>query len=307
MRQMLAVLGSVFSMLLLAGALGADVLHLENGGTIEGIVKEDGSFYQVQTVTGTCTIAKDQVLLRELKEYVLDKYNKAAAAVKADDAQGHFELAMLCKDGKWSSKMKDELLKVIEIDPEHEQARAELGYVKHDGKWITYDEMMKAKGYVRFEDKWVTQEYIKQVDDWKKTVRTIKKQEDKINSALIRMSSNKAAMREKAVNEFIVAAKDAGIVNAAEVGKQIKDYYDEAWRVIAEIERDNVLGEVRATDARLVQLGGLQTFLGQGGGVTVVRRIETPEMNVTSIKTTVLCPGGVRIRLHYPSRPEFRE
>ncbi|MDI6786764.1 MAG: DUF1570 domain-containing protein, partial [Planctomycetota bacterium] len=37
-----------------------------------------------------------------------------------------------------------------------EKSYLEKGYVKYQGKWMSYDEMMVAKGYVKFQEKWVT-------------------------------------------------------------------------------------------------------------------------------------------------------
>ncbi|MDQ7778145.1 MAG: hypothetical protein RDV41_00345 [Planctomycetota bacterium] len=307
MKRALRVSAMAAVFLVVASAIQADIIHLESGGKVEGVLVDKGTHYEVQTTTGTCTLQKDQVLLVEVKESVIEKYNKAAVEVKADDAEGHFALAMLCKEGKWNGKMRDELQKVIAINPDHEQARKELGYEMYEGKWLPRDEVMKARGYQLFEGKWVSPDFMRKIDDWKKAVRTVKSHEDKLNKALVKMSAANEALREKALKEFVVAAQAAGVTNADEVGGQFKEYYDDSWRVIAEVEKNRALTEIRATDARLININGITTFVGVGGGVPVTRRIELPQMNLVSIKTTALVPAQVQIRLWYPDRPAFME
>ena len=45
--------------------------------------------------------------------------------------------------------------RVIELDPNHAEARRTLGYSQVDGQWVTYDEVMIKRGYVRHNGKWM--------------------------------------------------------------------------------------------------------------------------------------------------------
>ncbi len=287
-----------------AGQLCADILHLENGGKVEGIVKDAGKNYEVETITGLSTISKDQVLMYERKECILNKYYEAAAKVKADDVEGHFALALLCKEGKWTSKMRFELNKVIELNPDHERARAELGHVKYEGKWMTRDEMYQAKGYVKFEGQWVSHDYMKQVDEWKKNILAIEKREQKINKLLWNMAARSAKVREKALADFIVAAKEAGMGNAQAVGKEVEGFYADAWERIMEIERQNVVAEVWVADARIVNVRNMDIAQGSEPFPVIM---QLPAISIMSAKTTTIIPVIVRVSLRHPPRPEFRE
>lgn len=55
--------------LLMAAVAAADVVHLRNGGKIEGKVLDRGAKYEIQTATGTVTVDKDQVERIERKDF----------------------------------------------------------------------------------------------------------------------------------------------------------------------------------------------------------------------------------------------
>jgi DNA replication initiation complex subunit (GINS family) len=48
--------------------------------------------------------------------------------------------------------------KIIAAEPDHEEARTALGYQRHQGKWLTQDEINEAQGLVRHKGKWMTPE-----------------------------------------------------------------------------------------------------------------------------------------------------
>src|SRR5581483_6953261 len=57
-------------------------------------------------------------------------------------------------------KLDDEaraaFLAVLKVDPDHAGARAALGYILDNGRWITEDDQMRAKGMVKFQGRWMT-------------------------------------------------------------------------------------------------------------------------------------------------------
>jgi hypothetical protein len=295
--------------LLLAQGACADIIHLTNGGSLEGIVTDNGDSYQIRTTGGMCTVAKSQVKLIEKSETVIEKYEKAAKDVRDDDIEGRFKLAMLCKEGKWTAKMREELGRVLKLDPSHEQAHTELGHELVDGKWMTRDEAMAAKGYVKFESKWVPKEYMIQVEQWKAEVKSVKALEKKINESLKLMGSRKKSVRENGLKEFVPLSRQAGIDNGEEVGRSLVDYYERAWEVYAEVEERRVTAEIRA---RSGQIAGLPNVPGVTTDVVVrpfIRsvRIETPQLNLIEVETTAIIPAGTRITLGVPPRPQLAD
>ncbi|MBI1850025.1 MAG: CAP domain-containing protein [Planctomycetes bacterium] len=67
-------------------------------------------------------------------------YAERLKKIKDGDAAAYFSLAQWCRTHKLDDESKAELQKVIEIDPEHEAARRQLGFTKVDGAWVTREE-----------------------------------------------------------------------------------------------------------------------------------------------------------------------
>jgi hypothetical protein len=52
------------------------------------------------------------------------------------------------------------LARILELEPNHEPARAILGYRRNDGRWMTRDEVMESRGMVMYEGKYVTRQHV---------------------------------------------------------------------------------------------------------------------------------------------------
>jgi hypothetical protein len=91
-----------------------------------------------------------------------DMYQEKLAKLKDDDVKGHYELGLWCKGNKFYEEAQYQFEKVITLNPDHENARKELGYVKHKNEWITQKEkeelIAKEKGLVKYGDKWITKQ-----------------------------------------------------------------------------------------------------------------------------------------------------
>jgi predicted secreted protein len=82
-----------------------------------------------------------------------------------EDTGKLWDLAEWCKERDLREERKSTLLKIIEIDGDHEQARKALGHRQYDGKWFeSYsalskyrreeEKRMEEQGLVRFNDGW---------------------------------------------------------------------------------------------------------------------------------------------------------
>lgn len=152
-----AILVSV--LILGAVAASADEVMLKNGGKVVGIAHEKGDKIMVEVGAGVVAFPKEDVLtvkrtrtpLHEYKER-LEKLEKVEKA----EASDHYRLAVFCKENKLDRYSRVHFRRAIEIDPEHEMARRELGYRLYKGRWMTQDEVLEERGFVKFEGKWMT-------------------------------------------------------------------------------------------------------------------------------------------------------
>jgi hypothetical protein len=162
------LLALIALIVLSSGVCLADVVVLKNGSRIEGQVSEEGDSVIVKMPTGTITIPKDQVANIQSKQTPMEIYKENAAKVAANDAEGHYRLALWCGANGLDGDCRAEMEKVLKISPDHEGARKALGYAKQDGKWVTaenrrriaqekFESEMLAKGFVKHEGRWVTQ------------------------------------------------------------------------------------------------------------------------------------------------------
>ncbi len=138
--------------------LWGDVVQLKKGGTVEGIVTEEGEFYAVETAYGITKIRKTEVETVAWEKSALATYRERAAALKADDVAGWFELGRWARGEDLTPQADEALQNVLAIDPDHKQAREALGYVQHEGRWLTRDEQMEARGWIKVEGKWISHE-----------------------------------------------------------------------------------------------------------------------------------------------------
>lgn len=66
----------------------------------------------------------------------LDEYRSRLADLEEDDADGHFDLGIWCKEKRLKKEAREQFQKVIEIDPDHEGAHLELDHVRYEDEWL---------------------------------------------------------------------------------------------------------------------------------------------------------------------------
>ena len=100
-------------------------------------------------------------------------------------------LAEWCRKNYLSDRGKVHLERVIELSPDHADARRKLGQRLVDGHWMTREEEQKRKGMVLYKGKWVLpqevellnrkEEFEQAEKDWFKRLRQWKEMADSIN------------------------------------------------------------------------------------------------------------------------------
>ena len=158
MKPILATLAAILMLSAAVRTAPAEVFVLTGGGRVVGeLVNRDESprqQYVVQVADGakvTLDAAQVQQVLRPRPEEA--EYERIRPTY-ADTAAAQWELAQWCREHKLTKQREVHLQRVIELDPNHAEARHALGYSQLDGQWVTRDEVMTQRGYVKYKGQW---------------------------------------------------------------------------------------------------------------------------------------------------------
>lgn len=158
--------------IILLTTIEADVVILKNGGKLRGIVKKQTKNKVIITLPYGTLIVEKRLIKKIIRSITpLDIYNEKSSQLKNEDLEGHYNLALWCKENGLYIQHKKELEHIIRLDSTHEKARKALGYQYINGRWVSYEEAMKIKGYVEHKGKWITRE-----EFYRKSLQEIKKQ-----------------------------------------------------------------------------------------------------------------------------------
>ena len=142
-----------------AGALRADLFVLSTGGNISGeLVNRDESprrSYVIRTPEGgQVTIHSDQIKQIIPQSAAELEYEKVRPTYP-DTVQGQWELAQWCRERGLVKERKVHLERIVELDPNHLDARRALGHNNYDGVWMTLEQWKQKQGYVRYGGRWL--------------------------------------------------------------------------------------------------------------------------------------------------------
>ncbi|MFC1671787.1 hypothetical protein ACFL01_01495 [Planctomycetota bacterium] len=144
----------------------ADTITLKEGRVVEGtIVKATKDSVEIEVARGDMKAVSFYARSEIGKiEYApspaasLEKEYEARLANTGGTADEWHALGRWCTEQFLAKKAKAAYWKSIELDPNHESAWRALGYVFHDGRWVTEEQAMLAKGFVRHKGKWMAPE-----------------------------------------------------------------------------------------------------------------------------------------------------
>lgn len=158
---------SAWTMLSTGGPAWAGKVDFSGGGRLTGVVnqvkKADGSTAHVVvkidedlSIAVAGTHVRHTVVAADLQEY----RDRAAAA--GLDAESQFELAHWCKLNTLLPQHRYHLTRTIELDPDHQLARAALGYIRHDNEtgWISAEALRRGQGLIHASKGWVLPEVL---------------------------------------------------------------------------------------------------------------------------------------------------
>jgi hypothetical protein len=87
------------------------------------------------------------------------EYSRRAPAAK-DTVEGQWELAEWCKKSGLTKQRETHLRRIVELNPNHKEARFALGYQFLKGEWITRSDARRQEGYEFYRGKWRTPQEI---------------------------------------------------------------------------------------------------------------------------------------------------
>jgi hypothetical protein len=153
-------------------AADTSVFVLSSGGQVVGELlnpnESPRTKYVVRTTLGgEITLERDQVkeiVRRRPAEVEYDKLRPQFA----DTADGQWQLSEWCREQSLIALRQKHLKRVIELDPNHVEARRALGYSLVEGKWRTQDEVMTERGYVEYKGRWRLKQEVDILEQQKK-------------------------------------------------------------------------------------------------------------------------------------------
>ena len=176
---MKTIMSAILGGLLLASGASADIVHLKDGRKVEGtVVEQTDKKVVVQTKFGVNEFKASEVERVEEMATPKEEFKKRLAAAEGD-AGAIYKLYVWAKGQGLKSDAKKALREVVKIDPDHENARKLLGYVKFGDRWVSEKEKakleadavrkeMEAKGLVLHKGEWITpEEKEKQINEAK--------------------------------------------------------------------------------------------------------------------------------------------
>jgi hypothetical protein len=161
-NRLIASLALVFAWL--PGVTCGDVLELANGGRVEGRLVDSPDGSKINLVIelaagGTLVIPRSQVARVDSTSEAETQYAELARN-SADTIEAHWKLSEWCRERKLRALAQKHLTRILELDPNHEPARALLGFRRNDGQWMTRDEVMASRGMVMYDGKYVTRQHV---------------------------------------------------------------------------------------------------------------------------------------------------
>jgi len=139
----------------------ADIVFLEGGGQVEGVVTDLGSQLKIQGLHGSVLVKKSKVRFHQKTPFITEIYADKRSRIDDGKADDHYRLAMWCRRNGLKKHGKAHLDRALELDPDHANTRATLGHVKFKEVWLSRGDALNARmaerGFVRYQGRWFTE------------------------------------------------------------------------------------------------------------------------------------------------------
>jgi len=157
----------VFGWCVLATVAHGDLIKLHSGGELRGkFVKNrtNREIVTLETMNGAVvSVARVDTAFITMRPMLIEDYESRLRRLP-DTLAAHLEIAEWCRQKGLSHQRETHLLQVVKLDPEHEASQQALGRVRHQGRWISRDDMMTQQGYVKYKGKYITAQELEVVE-----------------------------------------------------------------------------------------------------------------------------------------------
>lgn len=163
-----------------SAATSEDFLELRNGNRLSGKwlnpTTQKPATYRFETSEGLLLeIAAEEVAAADRQGKQSDEYEKKLAQTP-NTVEGNLELAQWCQENGLPSRQKIHLRRVLELEPDHAEARRKLGYRRMlDGQWRTAEEEMAEQGKVFYNGRWMSKQEKEALENKKKDKYAVQK------------------------------------------------------------------------------------------------------------------------------------
>jgi hypothetical protein len=86
------------------------------------------------------------------------------AKLNPGNSAGLLQVANYCRDHEMPAREQEVLQRILDVAPDHAEARVRLGYVRSDGVWLKREDQLRAQGMVEYEGRWITREQMLELE-----------------------------------------------------------------------------------------------------------------------------------------------
>lgn len=212
--------GRVQALLALVATLGvmppvrSDEFVLKSGARIHGewLNSSEASIrrYVVLCEPG----ARVTIDARQVSEHIREssdvaEYHRIAPRFP-DTVSGQLQMADWCRSHDLKQQRREHLWRVIELDPDHADARRALGFNEVGGRWVTTREFFQERGYVYYRGKWRLPQEVELIEEQ----RQIDRQEREWFAQLKTWRGQLGTEREQDAVQKLIAVDDPKALKA---------------------------------------------------------------------------------------------
>jgi len=150
---------------LFAGPLSAETVVLRQGGQVRGtwINRQvpPPEVYVIRTEAGgEVRLDRSQVKQVVRRSAAAAAEHETRRLTSPDTVDGHWKLAQWCAAHQLDADYRFHLRRIVELSPDHAEARRRLGYRRVGNRWMSRDEEMAARGFRRYRGQYLTEHHI---------------------------------------------------------------------------------------------------------------------------------------------------